>query len=1011
MLTINLIMKTKFIQILTLALIAVFQVALAQQVVTGKVSDENGQPIPGATVVVKGTSTATSADFDGNFSIIADNGDVLVVSYVGYSAKEITVNGATANASLASSTALDEVTVTGYGQTSKTKSTNSTVRISAETITNRPNASLIQTLTGQVAGLDISTNSGAPGSNSLIELRGRNSINGNTEPLILLDGTPIDEDDFRALNPNEIESLDVLKDAGATAIYGNRGANGVILIKTKRGSFSQPLKVAVSSIYQVSTVQEDDFDMMNASEILTIEKQLNRGLGVSLSDEEIAAYGEGYNWRDFFWREGRTSNHNVTITSGGEKSSQLTSFGYFHQEGITITTALQRFNLRNNFNTRSENGKFKLASSLSLNFAKSANRASEGSSSINRNLQFGPQYGLPYVYPADKGNDPSAFGDDKGLSVFQITPLILMDLAEKTIRDDEEIKIIYNLDTSYDLTDNLTFRSVTGLDYAGTDNLYVQPSDQWSSVYFEGTDDAGLAGYQDLDHTDIFSVNQTTSLTWDTTFDKHSLTVAAFTEYFKAHYQTFGYRSNGLNPKTYYPGDGSAYVGDNSSNDVFVDTTNANLLNAGLFSYFGSLNYDFDGKYGFSATARRDASYRFSQSNRWGTFGSVALRWNISEEDFMSDIAAVDYLKLRASYGTNGNQRISGGGYFTSADLYESLYATGTGYQGQVSTFVSQIPNNTLKWETVTQFNIGAEFSLWDNLINGELDVYFKKTDDLYQSKPVSAVNAITSLSANVGGVENNGVDLLLNVNLIKPKGDSFGLSFSFNGNYNDNKVYDIPADTGYIIGIGRNGGPIGENYIIRYAGVNPANGNLLFYTKDDQLTESPNADTDRVWTNTNSIPDYFGGFSTKAAYKGFTFQTQFNYATGIQRFDNNMSRFQSYSSIGRFNMSRDILRAWTPDNRITDMPAYAATNRTAYTSDRFQRNGDYLTLRFASLSYDFKESLLQGTGIKSLNMFVNGENLLTFSEWRGFDVVARSSSSLIYPNPRTISVGINATF
>ncbi len=1004
-------MKNKFIQILTLSLLMVFQVALAQQVVTGTVSDENGQPIPGATVVVKGTSTATSADFDGNFSIIAANGDVLVVSYVGYSALEITVNGATANASLATSTALDEVTVTGYGQTSKTKSTNSTVRISAETITNRPNASLIQTLTGQVAGLDISTNSGAPGSNSLIELRGRNSINGNTEPLILLDGTPIDEDDFRALNPNEIESLDVLKDAGATAIYGNRGANGVILIKTKRGSFSKPLKVAVSSIYQVSTVQEDDFDMMNASEILTIEKQLNRGLGASLSDDEIAAYGEGYNWRDFFWREGKTSNHNVTITSGGKKSSQLTSFGYFHQEGITITTALQRFNIRNNFNTRSDNGKFKLASSLSLNFAKSGNRASEGSSGINRNLQFGPQYGLPYVYPADKGNDPSAFGDAKGLSVFQITPLILMDLAEKTIRDDEEIKIIYNLDTSYDLTDNLTFRSVTGLDYAGTDNLYVQPSDQWSSVYFEGTDDAGLAGYQDLDHTDIFSVNQVTSLTWDTTFDKHSLSVAAFTEYFKAHYQTFGYRSNGLNPKTYYPGDGSAYVGDNSSNDVFVDTTNANLLNAGLFSYFGSLNYDFDGKYGFSATARRDASYRFSQSNRWGTFGSVAFRWNVSEEDFMSDVSAVDYLKLRASYGTNGNQRITGGGYFTSADLYESLYATGTGYQGQVSTFVSQIPNNTLKWETVTQFNIGAEFSLWDNLINGELDVYFKKTDDLYQSKPVSAVNAITSLSANVGGVENNGVDLLLNVNLIKPKGDSFGLSFSFNGNYNDNKLYDIPADTGYIIGIGRNGGPIGENYIIRYAGVNPANGNLLFYTKDNLLTESPNADTDRVWTNTNSIPDYFGGFSTKASFKGFTFQTQFNYATGIQRFDNNMSRFQSYSSIGRFNMSRDILRAWTPDNRITDMPAYAATNRTAYTSDRFQRNGDYLTLRFASLSYDFKESLLQGTGIKSLNMFVNGENLVTFSEWRGFDVVARSSSSLIYPNPRTISVGINATF
>ena len=1004
-------MKTKFKLISTSILLLFGLVAFAQQTVTGTVTDEFEAPIIGATVSVDGTSNVVTTDFDGNYTIVADDGEILVVSYVGYNTIKIQVEGSTIDVVLSSSTALDEVIVSAYGETTKAKSTNATVKITAETISNRPNASLIQTLTGQVAGLDVSTNSGAPGSNSLIELRGTNSINGNTEPLILLDGTPIDEDDFRALNPNEIERLDVLKDAGATAIYGNRGANGVILITTKRGEFNQPLKVSVSSSYAISTVQDDDFDMMNASEILTLEKQLSRGLGATLTDEEIAAYGDGYNWGDYFWREGQTYNHNVTITSGGPKSSQLTSIGYYEQEGITITTSLKRFNLRNNFNTRSENGKFRLASSLSLNFAKTGNRASEGTGSINRNIQFGPQYSLPYVLPSDKGNDPSAFGDAKGLSVFQITPLILMDLAEKTVRDDEETKIIYNLDTSYDITDNITFRSVTGLDYAGTNNLYVQPSDQWSSVYFEGTDDAGLAGFQDLDHTDIFSVNQTTSLTWDTTFDeKHSLTIAAFTEYFKAHYKTFGYRSNGLNPKTYYPGDGSSYVDDNSSNDVFADSTGANLLNAGLFSYFGSLDYDFDGRFGLTATARRDASYRFSQSNRWGTFGSIGLRWNVSDEEFMQN-TLFDYLKLRTSYGTNGNQRINGGGYFTSPDLYESLYSTGTGYQGQVSTFVSQIPNNTLKWETVTQFNIGAEFSVLDNLINGEIDVYFKKTDDLYQSKPVSAINAITSLSANVGGVENNGVDLLLNLNLIKPKGDDFGLSFSFNGNYNDNNLYDIPADTGYIIGIGRNGGPIGELYTIRYAGVNPANGNLLFYTKDNQLTESPNADTDRVWTNTTSVPDYFGGISSKATYKGFTFQTQFNFATGVHRFDNNMARFQSYSSVGRFNMSKDVLRAWTPDNRITDMPAYAATNRTAYSSDRWQRNGDYLTLRYASLSYDFKPSVLEGTGIEKLNLFVNGENLLTFSEWRGFDVVARSSSSLIYPNPKTISVGINATF
>jgi TonB-linked SusC/RagA family outer membrane protein len=1004
-------MKNNFLNTLLLSFLMVFQVALAQDTVKGTVSDDVGQPIPGATVVLKGTSTATTADFDGNFSINVGLGDVLVVSYVGYSSAEVTVDSSTLSVTLQSATKLDEVIVTSYGETSKKKSAASTVKITSETIENRPNASIIQTLTGQVAGLDIFTNSGQPGANSLIELRGTNSINGNTEPLILLDGTPIDEDEFSQLNPNEIESLDVLKDAGGTAIYGNRGANGVILIKTKRGEFNSPLKIKVNSSYAVSKYQDSDYDMMNASELLAIEKELNRGYGATLTDEEIANFGPGYDWKDFFYQDGKTENHNVTITSGGAKSSQLTSLGYFEQEGITITTKLQRFNLRNNFNTRSDDGKFKLASSLSLNFAKTNIRGDEGSSGINRNIQFGPLYAAPYVLPSDYIDDVSAFGDDKGFNVFQITPLILMDLAEKTVRKDEDIKAIYNLDVSYDILDNLTLRSVTGLDYSTINGLYAEPSDGWSAVYFQVADNVGLGGFQSYQQTNIMAINQTTSATYSTTFaDDHSISVAGYLEYFKAHYKTFGYGQEGLNPKTYFPGDGSAYIGDNSANDTFADSVNANLLNAGLFSYFASLDYDFKDKYGFSATARRDASYRFSQSNRWGTFGSVALRWNVSDEDFMQN-TFFDYLKLRASYGTNGNQRIVGGGYFSGADLYESLFATGSGYQGQVSTFLSQIPNDALKWEEVTQFNVGAEFSLFNNLIDGEIDVYFKTTDDLYQSKPVSLVTSVSSLTSNIGGLKNNGVDLLLNLNLIKPQDDSFGLSFSVNGNYNKNELFDIPTDTGYIIGIGRNGGPLGEVYTINYAGVNPANGNLLFYTADGQLTENPNADTDRVWTDTNSTPDIFGGFSARASYKNFSFQAQFNYATGVYRFDNNMNRFQSYSSIGRFNMSRDILRAWTPDNRNTDMPAYTATNRTSYASDRWQRDASYLTFRFASLSYDFDDKVLDGTGIEALNVYLNGENLLTFSEWRGFDVVARSSSSLIYPNPRTISLGINATF
>jgi TonB-linked SusC/RagA family outer membrane protein len=425
-------MKNNFLKTFILSVfLMVFQVALAQDSIKGTVSDDDGQPIPGATIVLKGTSTATTADFDGNFSINVGLGDILVVSYVGYSSAEVTVDSSTLSVTLQSATKLDEVIVTSYGETSKKKSAASTQRITSETIENRPNASVIQTLTGQVAGLDIFTNSGQPGANSLIELRGSNSINGNTEPLILLDGTPIDEDEFSQLNPNEIESLDVLKDAGGTAIYGNRGANGVILIKTKRGEFNSPLKIKVNSSYAVSQYQDSDYDMMNASELLALEKELNRGYGASLTDEEIANFGPGYDWKDFFYRDGKTQNHNITITSGGSKSSQLTSLGYYEQEGVTITTKLQRFNLRNNFNSRSDDGKFNLASSLSLNFAKTNIRGSEGSSGINRNIQFGPLYAAPYVLPSDYIDDVSAFGADKGFNVFQITPLILMDLAEK----------------------------------------------------------------------------------------------------------------------------------------------------------------------------------------------------------------------------------------------------------------------------------------------------------------------------------------------------------------------------------------------------------------------------------------------------------------------------------------------------------------------------------------------------------------------------------------------------
>lgn len=1003
-------MKTKLLTFLFATLFST--VVFSQEAIVGSVSNEEGFPIPGATVFIDGTSDATTTDFDGNFSIIANIGDVLVVSYIGYTPMRITIDDYSSqfNLTLSLSNELDEVEVIGYRESSKTKSTASISKISSGTIENRTNSSVIQTMQGQIAGVDINTLSGQPGANSIINIRGIGSINGNTEPLILLDGTPIDEDEFASFNPQEIDEISVLKDAGATAIYGNRGANGVILIKTKRGQYNQPLKVSYTGYQAFSYYNRDDYNMMDAQDLLRLEKEQETGYGASLSEDEIDRYVVGTDWRDVFFRVGDTKSHTISLSSGSKNTNQYTSIGFQDVEGIIITSSLKRFNIRNNLSGKSDNNKFRYNSSLTLNYSTENSPGSLGSGSINRNVVFGTVMSVPYfnIYHYDY-NDPTDIAPGlTGPNVLTHTPLILWDLAQKTTNSLEDQKIVYNFDTSFDISDNLTVRSVTGLDYQRSESLYAEPPNGWSSKYFESDDDEDQNARQQQQTTDIFSFNQVTSLNYSRTFGEHSISFSAFTEYFKAHYKSYGYDMQGGSLKTFYPGDGSYFISDNSENDVFADTANANVLEAGLFSYFGSLDYDFSDKYGFSAVYRKDASYRFSDSNKWSEFGSVSARWNIDKEDFMNG-SVFDYLKLRVSYGTAGNQRINGGGYFTSPDLTRNLYATSSGYKGLPSIQISQLANTTLKWETITQSDIGFEFGISKLGLSGEVDYYVKETSDLFQSKPVSAINAITSQSANVGTLFNRGVDLTINYDLIKPKSDdAFSLSLGFVGNYNQSELQDLPTEDGEIETIGRNGGEIYENYTIRYAGVNPANGNLLFYTAEGELTESPDADTDRVWLGNSNTPDYQGGFSLNMSYKNFSLQSNFNYQIGITRFDGDYANVVDYSNIGSFNFSRDVLRAWTPQNRLTDMPSWSATNVNSFSSDRFYKNGDFLGLRFVSLTYSLTDDITKRLGLSDLSVYLNAENLYAFTEWRGYDPFSRNQDGLDYPSPKIVTLGVN---
>lgn len=1026
-------MRSKFKWIFTLLLAFSMQFSFAQEKnVTGTIT-ENGLPLPGVSIMIKGTTKGTQTDMNGKYSISASQGDALVFTYIGFVSQTITV-GASSTINLVmqeSAETLGEVIVEGYKTTTKAKSSNAVTTISASTIEGRPNASVIQTLQGQVAGLNISTGSGQPGANSTVVLRGVGSINGNIEPLYVIDGVPLNVDNFRSLNPNDIETISVLKDAGATAIYGNRGANGVIVITTKRGSFDASLEIKYASTYGLTELQENKYNVMNSQQLLETERLYGSGgLGVGRSDAEIAAYAKvNTNWKDYFFRTGVSQNHSLSLSSGSENLSSYTSFGYFGQEGILKTTDLTRFNFRNNVSGRSANKKFTYNTNVTLNYSKRNEASSVGTGGVNQNYVLGANNSLPYLSPdmyvdsdqllVDYGAD-TIFGDGTGpgplAGTLAVTPLMLIDKLKNATLTTEELKIVLSANMNYDITDKLSFGSSAGIDFTQNNSLQIDNPGSFNSLVFQQADEE--TGFQSEGFTRDAQISVTSNLKYDTTIgEKNSLAVGLFTEYNKGHYKAFNYTQNGLDPIFFSPGSSAGWISFNPDTPTFYNPgIGAVKITSGLFSYFATADYDYDRKYGFGATIRRDASFRFNDDNKWGTFWSVSGRWNIDRESFM-DGSVFDVLKLRASYGTTGNQLISGQNQFNGANLYLNLSSAGQSYNNQNAYLFTQLGNPDLKWEKSTQANIGIDFELFTNKLVGGLDVYRKKTEDLYQFVPLSAITGQGGINANSGSMQNSGIELSLKYDIFKNVNEGgFEASVFINGSYNKNELLELPTENGLIWNGGllanKEGDLINQYYLVKYAGVNPSNGNLMYYDLNGQITENP-TDADRVFTGKSLNPVYQGGFGFDMSYYNFFLTTQFNFVADVYRFDYDLSGLQDPSNLGQFNVSTDLLRAWTEDNRITDMPSLNADNLgTDSFSDRNLKDASYIRLRNVTFGYDFPKKYLERTFIKNLKIFGQAENFYTWSKWRGWDAESnRASDQYQYPTPKIISFGLELQF
>lgn len=1022
-------MRSKFKWIFTLLLAFTMQFSFAQQkTVTGTVTDGSGNSVAGANVSVKGTSKKVQTGFDGKYSIVANTGDVLVISFVGMQEMRRTV-GSSSSINLQMQPAgekLTEVVVVGYKSVGKKQAVTASAGITSKTLENRPNGNIINSVQGQLAGVNITATTGQPGAKSTVIIRGVGTINGNTDPLYVIDGFPSNSDNFRSINGNDIASFDVLKDAAAISQYGSRGSNGVIVIKTRKGNFGDAKTTfRYSSQYGVNQLQNPRYSYANSRELLGIEKTFGSGLGSTLTQAQINSFDINTNWVDYFFRQGTSVEHNLSVENNAKNLNSFTSASYFKQDGILDTTGLTRFTVRNNLNGKSADEKFKYAVNTAFGHSANNEATNLGGGAINRNYVLGAFLSVPYISPNVYQNSFQAYNVYQNDGTLLYTPLLLIDKLKQYENKTEETRIDVATELSYKINENFTARTRTSGQLLSTRFFQSEFPNSINGLLFSSTpgipstQGGNFNGFEDINQRREFLFNNLFQLEFNKVIGKHTFDASVSSEYNHSRLNVNNFRQRGLDPKTFIPNTGAGYIGDVAANDFYVPTVVASQLRNDLISYFAVAEYDYDKKYGIVGTVRRDGSSRFIGEKQFGNFWSVGARWNIDEEAFMDSLEFVNVLKVRGSIGTVGNQRLVDGTIYAGinppafADIYSvanNAYNSGIGYNINIG-----YPD--LRWETTEQYNAGLDFEFFNSRLRGSFDYYNKKTIDLFLSEPISPSAGTTSILKNSDAtVTNKGYELAVAYDIIKNA--DMKLTIRANGSQNDNRIGGIKANNGKIFSTGtpvfvnQNGGMINEPFVYPYLGVNPANGNLLFQDINGNPTETPVA-ADRVASGKNNLPVYQGGFGFDFEYKGFYTSTLFTYAQKVWRFDFDLDNLYDTSNIGTFVVTNDLANAWTPSNAQSNVPSLTAANYGAQdNSDRFLRDASYVRLRNIQIGYRIPKRFLDNTFFKDVSFNLQGENLFNITKWQGFDPESsRTSDVYQYPTPRIYTFGVDIKF
>ncbi|TDN95100.1 TonB-linked SusC/RagA family outer membrane protein [Salegentibacter sp. 24] len=990
--------------------------ALGQEGITvnGTVSDASG-PLPGVNISVKGTSTGTTTDFDGNYTLRGvDPQATLVFSYVSYSTEEVQINGRnTIDMVLeADAESLDDVVVVGYSTQSRAEVTGAISSISSEEIASVPVATADQALQGRAAGVNV-VNSGAPGSAPVVRIRGLGTPN-NNEPLYVIDG--VISGGMGNLNPNDIKSIQVLKDAATTAVYGSKGSNGVVVITTKTGSATGKAQLNFDSYSGVNFVS-NRYDVLNADQYIQYAQEIGP-TPPRLSEDQYADFIDNdTDWQDAIFRTGVMQSYNLSLAGGSENSNFRFSGGYLGQEGAIIETKYERFNFRANSNFTF--GNLKIGETLGLSFdSQNPERTSGGRTIIEHAIKSAPY--LPIYNAGNPGGfqGPSSALDGQDAE----NPVRVQTLGQA---ENRSVNIIGSLYAEYSFWDKLTFKTQVGLDYSNYKNTIFIPSFSDDETNTNSFDFAQITK-----NTGIYqSLTFTNSLRYKDTFnDVHNLEFLLLSE-------QQGIKNENIN----------AYSQNPISNEVNqLSLVGANLGSASAeynrIGYLGQVNYNFDRKYLFSASLRRDASSRFGENNRWGWFPSLSAGWNIAKESFMEDTAFSNF-KLRGSWGVTGNDNI--GNYRYSSTLVTNFIYPIAGAPA-TGTTASGLANPNLKWEETTMRNIGVDLGLLDNQFTASLEYYKNTSDDLLINRPLALSSGFNDpyITQNIGSVETNGFEVSLGYNDYEGEftwsanfnlGSSTnevqslgGVDFIEGGSFENENISRISVGEPlfYFYGLETNGIYQTQEEVDEVLTANPEQttvqpGDIRFVDRNgDGMISS--ADKTKIG---NPYPDFTYGLNLSANYKDFDFSLFINGSQGNDIYNTNIYDLQGMTRL--FNAGTDVLDRWTGPGTSNYIPrAIGATQNTA-ASDRFVEDGSFTRLRNLVVGYTFPKNMFNDY-LSKFRIYLSGQNLVTITDYSGLDpeigVPALSGNEDTqrfevgidrgnYPQPQSVLVGLQLAF